>query len=105
MASYLQELPGAQEHLSRLEARLAANEAEKSQLAGWLARFPGLCVLADAAQSISEVGDVAAAVASGGLAAKGAAQEAKAWPHDKRHTQKATQCGLFCIIFLFNPGK
>ena len=87
LPSYLQELPGAQEHLSRLEARLAANEAENTQLASWLARFPGLCVVADAAQSISEVGDGAAAIASGVLAAKGAAQEATAWPHDKPHTK------------------
>lgn len=87
LISYLQELPGAQEHLSRLEARLAANEAESSQLAGWLARFPGLCVSADAAQSISEVRNVAAAIASGVLAAKGAAQEAKVWPHDKPHAK------------------
>ena len=58
--------------------RLHAHDASISQLENWFARFPGLCVAVDAAESAAEVASASSAIASGVLAAKAAGQAAEA---------------------------
>ena len=57
---------------------LCAHDADRLQLENWFARFSGLCVAVDAAESAADVASAASAIASGVLTAKAAGQAAEA---------------------------